>query len=140
MIPIAEDLKKIGIDAKIRLVDTGSYNQVRSKGEVHSIVTGVPGPPDPDQPLWRLFHSSSFPPGLNTSHYDKIDKLLEQVQGEMDKNKRMQLYHQIQKILAEDVPTIYLFEDRLFLAQRKNVKNLTLNAFFTLYVYSVKLE
>jgi len=140
VIPMANDLNKIGIKTKITILERAAYNQARIKGNIPTCITGVVGPPDPDHPLWRLYHTSSFPPGLNTARYDKVDDLLETAQVELDPKKRLALYHKVQKIVAEDVPVIPLYEDRLFLAFRNNVKGLTLNSLFTLYVYPVKME
>lgn len=140
VIPIGDDLKKIGIDANIKVMERAAYNVARMKGDLHTCISGIAGPPDPDKPLWHLFHTSSFPPGLNTARYDKVDGLLEAAQREQDTAKRLKLYHQAQKQLAEDIPVIPLYEERLYMAHRKNVKNLILNSLTTVYFYPVKLE
>jgi len=140
VVPMADDLKKIGIDAKIKILERGAYGQARGKGDIHTCITGVVGPPDPDRPLWVLYHSSSFPPGLNTAHYNKIDDLLEAVRLELDPTKRLNLYHRIQKTVAEDTPLIPLYEMMLFMGHRNNVKNVTQGATFTFSLYPISLE
>ncbi len=137
---IAEDLKKIGIRPKINIIERSAYNQARTKGDIQTALTGIVGPPDADHPLWALYHTAGFPPGKNTARYDKIDKLLEAAQVEQDPKKRMQLYEQVQKQAAEDVPVLPLYEDQLFLAHRDSVKNFTLNSLFTVNTYPVRLR
>ncbi|WP_247896017.1 ABC transporter substrate-binding protein [Azospirillum brasilense] len=70
VVPIASDLAAVGIDAKIKVLERGAYLQARNKGTVPTCVTGVVGAPDPDSPILSLFAKSSFPPGLNTAHYE----------------------------------------------------------------------
>lgn len=137
---IAEDLKKIGIRAKIKIIERSAYGQARNKGDIQTALTGIVGPPDADHPLWALYHTQNFPPGKNTARYNKVDKLLESAQVEQNTKKRMKLYEKIQKQAAEDMPVLPLYEDRLFLAYRSNVKGLQLNSLFTVYVYPVRLK
>jgi ABC-type transport system substrate-binding protein len=41
--------------------------------------------------------------------YNKCDMDIDKARGELDKNKRIQTYHEIQKKLMEDLPAIPLF-------------------------------
>jgi len=100
----------------------------------------VTGPADPDQPLWNLLHSSSFPPGLNTARYKGIDQLLEAAQVELDRTKRLALYRQIQLKLREDVPIVPLYNDQLFAATRAGVKGFAPDPQFTMNAYPVTIE
>jgi peptide/nickel transport system substrate-binding protein len=104
------------------------------------VITAVTGPADPDQPLWNLLHSSSFPPGLNTARYKGIDELLEAAQVELDRPKRLALYRQIQQKLREDVPVVPLYNDVLFAASRAGVKNFAPDPQFTMNAYTVIVE
>ena len=60
---LADDLRKVGIDASVQILERAAYLAARGAGTPHVVLTGVTGPADPDQPLWNLLHSSSFPPG-----------------------------------------------------------------------------
>ncbi len=75
-VPLAEDLKAVGIDTSLKILERGAYTQARNSGNVQSCVTGVVGPPDPDSPLVTLYAKKSFPPGLNTARYDGVEDLL----------------------------------------------------------------
>ena len=66
--------------------------------------------------------------------------MLEAAQVEQNSKKRMMLYEKIQKQAAEDVPVLPLYEDRLFMAYRGNVKGLQLYSLFTVNVYPVRLQ
>jgi len=137
---LADDLRKAGIDTSVQILERAAYLAARGAGTPHVVITGVTGPADPDQPLWNLLHSSSFPPGLNTARYKGIDELLEAAQLELDRGKRLALYRQIQQKLREDVPVVPLYNDVLFAASRAGVKNFAPDPQFTMNAYPVTVE
>lgn len=62
--------------------------------------------------LFSFWHSSQrFHPGFNLSLYEnaKVDSLLEKERREMDEGNRMEMLSQIQKIILEDAPAVFLF-------------------------------
>lgn len=139
-VPIAEDLKDVGIDASIQILERAAYQQARSKGEIQSCITGLVGPPDPDSPLVSLFSTKSFPPGLNTSRYDKVDDLLAKAATSTDPNARKAAYTEILKRTASDQPLIPLYQDRLFLAHTDRVQGLVQNSLFTMQSFGISLK
>ena len=139
-VPMVNDLNAVGIKAKMTVLERGAYVQARSSGRVPSCITAVVGPPDPDSTLVTLFSTSSFPPGLNTSHYDGVDDLLAAASIEQDQKKRNALYADIQRKTMEDVPVIPIFADRLFMAHSDRVEGLVQNSLFTVNTYSVSLR
>lgn len=137
---LADDLRKAGIDVNVQILERAAYLAARGAGTPHVVLTGVTGPADPDQPLWNLLHSSSFPPGLNTARYKGIDPVLESAQVELDRTKRLALYRQIQQKIREDVPVVPLYNDQLFAASRTGVKNFAPDPQFTMNAYPVTIE
>jgi peptide/nickel transport system substrate-binding protein len=137
---LTDDMRKVGIDAKVQVLERAAYGAARSAGTPLMVVTGVTGPPDPDQPLWHLLHSSSFPPGMNTAHYSAIDELLEAAQVELDRQKQLQLYRKIQEKIREDVPVIPLYNDVVFAAAGDHVKGFVPDPQVTMFLYPVGLE
>ena len=139
-VPMADDLSAVGINTTIKVVERGAYVQARASGRVQSCITAVVGPPDPDSPLVTLFSTASFPPGLNTSRYDKVDDLLTAAAKEFEMAKRKAIYEEIQQRTMEDVPVVPIFGERLFLAHNDNVEGLVQNSLFTVYTYPVSLR
>ncbi len=137
---IAEDLRKVGINPTIKIIERSAYGQARAKGEIQTAITGIVGGPDPDHPLWRLYHTSSYPPGMNTAQYGAIDSLLEEAQVEQDPKRRLKLYEQIQQQVVEDIPVIPLYEAFLYQAINNNVKGLELNSMATINFYPVSMD
>ena len=140
VIPIASDLEKVGIKTKITVLERGAYLQARGKGDIMTCITGIVGPPDPDSPLVSLYATKSFPPGMNTSRYNKVDDLLASAAAEQDPAKRTGIYQQIMSNTMEDVPVLPLYADQLFLAHGNNVKGLVQNSLFTIQAYPISLS
>ena len=140
VIPMASDLEKVGIKTKITVLERGAYLQARGKGDIMTCITGIVGPPDPDSPLVSLYATKSFPPGMNTSRYNKADDLLASASAEQDPAKRTAIYQQIMGQTMEDVPVLPLYADQLFMAHSSKVKGLVQNSLFTVQAYTVSLE
>jgi peptide/nickel transport system substrate-binding protein len=137
---LADDMRKVGLDVKIQVLERAAYLAARTAGTPQMVFTGVTGPPDPDQPLWNLLHSSSFPPGMNTARYSAIDELLEAAQVELDRQKQLQVYRNIQEKIREDVPVIPLYNDVVFAAAGDHVKGFVPDPQLTMFLYPVWLE
>jgi len=59
-----------------------------------------------------VFHSKSIPPaGANRGHYSnpRVDELIESARREIDIEKRKRAYHEIQRVVAEELPYVGLF-------------------------------
>lgn len=72
--------------------------------------------PEPDNFLYRLFHSQSR---NNITRYrnGKVDQLLDQARAEQVYLKRIELYRQAEKLIMDDAPVIplnYQSYERLF--------------------------
>lgn len=140
LVPIANDLAAIGINAKIKVMERASYLQARNKGNVPTCVTGVVGAPDPDSPILSMFAKSSFPPGLNTAHYDAIEDLIVAAARAKGDAERKAVYGRIQAKVMADVPVIPLYADHLFIAHSKKVTGFVQNSLFTMSAYPAALE
>jgi ABC-type transport system substrate-binding protein len=59
-----------------------------------------------------VFSSKKLPPnGRNRGHYrnTRVDGLIDQIRGEMDRGKRKELCSEMQKIVAEELPYVPLW-------------------------------
>lgn len=139
-VPLANDLNQIGIRATVRVLERAAYQQARASGNVQSCLTSVVGPPDPSAPLVTLLARKSFPPGLNSARYDGVEDLLGKVSAELDDAKRKELYAQILRKMATDVPLIPLYADQLFMAHTDAVQGLVQNSMFTVQAYSASVR
>jgi len=86
-----------------------------------------------------LYHTASFPPGLNTSQYDGVDDLIDDAANERDMERRKALYGDVLRQTMTDLPVIPLFAEQLFMAHSDRVEGLEQNSLFTVHTYSVSL-
>ncbi|MCZ2259007.1 glutathione ABC transporter substrate-binding protein [Sporosarcina sp. G11-34] len=104
-------LKQVNINAEIEVLEWGAYLDNTAKGEHDMFILGLSNPVgDADYFLTQLFHSGNKGVSGNRSFYDnpKIDELLEEGRKEADETKRQVYYDEIQNILVEDAPIIFL--------------------------------
>jgi len=70
--------------------------------------------PDPHFSEYDRFHSSRIPPGgYNWDYYNNsiVDKLLDEAVTELDRNRRAELYHQVDQILVDDAVAVFAWEE-----------------------------
>jgi peptide/nickel transport system substrate-binding protein len=127
---LQQQLREVGIRLDIRTFEFATFFSDVTKGafQLYSL-RWIGGNEDPDI-FEYAFHTSKFTPnGANRSFYSnpRVDALIDQARMELDQGKRKVLYGEIQKILAEDVPSINLWYLDNVMIHSKRVKNLTLN-------------
>ncbi|MEW6663074.1 MAG: ABC transporter substrate-binding protein [Bacillota bacterium] len=135
--PIAEliqsEFKAIGLDAKIRVLETGAYNEALKRGEHHLTIlpySALGG--DPDFMFSRFFHSEGSVNkdwGVGYRNAD-ADKAIEQARQTLDKGVRQQLYNRLQGIIQEDVPVTAIYYEVSPYAFKKQLRGFSLNSGF----------
>ena len=95
------------IVANIELLEFATLLDRSNKGEFEAISLGWSGRPDPDGNVYNYFHSKG---GGNRGNYNnpEVDKLLEQARAVADPAQRKQLYTQATKLIADDVPQVFI--------------------------------
>jgi len=108
---IQRRLRAIGIDVKIHVVEWAAFlNTFIRKRDFEAIILGWGLGTDPDQ--YEIWHSSKTgSEELNHISYKnpKVDELLEAGRRTFDQAKRKAIYGELQKILAEDQPVVFLY-------------------------------
>jgi peptide/nickel transport system substrate-binding protein len=115
--------KTIGVDMEIRnvaaavLVGEWSANGIVAKGDYDIAFFGFTPGPDPRTSVSRQFSSLEIPreenqgDGDNAMRYKnpRVDGWLREADGSLDLAQRKQLYENVMRQVAEDVPIIYLY-------------------------------
>lgn len=118
---IQSQLKKVGIKVNIRVLEWATFiNQFVNKRNFEAIILGWSLSRDPDQ--YIIWHSSQRGPGqYNIIGYQnpEVDKLLEIGRHTFDFNRRKKVYQRLHKILADDLPYIFLYYPETLLAIHK---------------------
>lgn len=88
---------------------------------MQAVALGWSGRPDPDLNIYDFLASTG---SQNYSHYSnpQVDRLLIDARREMDQSKRKAIYDRIMKIVHEDVPYVYLYNEHDVSGLSKNVQ------------------
>jgi peptide/nickel transport system substrate-binding protein len=104
-------LKEIGIQVDIQLIEWAAFiKEFVKPRRFEVVVLGLGSGTDPDQ--FVVWHSSQRGPDqMNRTGYAnaEVDRLLELGRSSCVQAERVQYYHRIQQILAEDLPMIFLY-------------------------------
>jgi peptide/nickel transport system substrate-binding protein len=98
-------LRQVGMDVTLQYTNVPQMYEKVLAGKHEAMVGWWISPSDPDQTaFWQTGG------GFNTSGYAnaEVDRLLSEGRATVDVSKRAIAYHKLQKILAEDVPYVFL--------------------------------
>jgi peptide/nickel transport system substrate-binding protein len=128
---IQSQLKGIGVDVKIQVMEYGAYIDTIDKSE-HDLFIGGWGNAtgDGDYNQYNLFHTASQGPPGNHFYYSNptVDQLIEEARQETDGDKRKELYEQVMQIELDDAVYIPIRNYEHLAAYSKNVSGFWLNA------------
>ncbi|MEF8800989.1 MAG: ABC transporter substrate-binding protein [Halolamina sp.] len=87
---------------------------------------GWPDYADPNGPAIRYWGDYWPPDGWNTAYYqnDEYDEMFEKARSSGDRAEREELYKQMQEILLDEVPIIWLFQNKYVRAYNADVEDL----------------
>jgi peptide/nickel transport system substrate-binding protein len=121
---VQQDLRAVGVDMKIQEAPATTINEKLRKAEMDAglfnwTYGGYAGEPDASTTL-RSTAVNNF------SHFNnaKVDSLLEAGLREVNPAKRKLIYSEIQKIVAEEVPFLYIMYWDWFATFTKRIKGL----------------
>jgi len=127
---IASQLKKVGIEVTVEPLEWGRFKADVEAGRVEMWSLSWVGFKDPD--IYRFaFATESFPPnGGNRGWYSNpnLDKLLTEARTVNDPEKRKDLYSQVQKIVAGELPYVFLWHEEIFAVHNRNLQGFELYA------------
>jgi len=120
-----EQMRRAGIDLTLQPLERQKLTQDMVDGNFQLYLnTLVGGNQSPD--IFRLVYGSkSIPPnGQNRSRYinPQLDKLLDEAQT-ATRERRKEIFSQVQKTLAEDLPQIYLWYPSTIVVYRDRISN-----------------
>ncbi|QEK12949.1 glutathione ABC transporter substrate-binding protein [Crassaminicella thermophila] len=139
---IQNQLKQIGIEVEIQVLEWSAYLEgLKQKQQDMFIVGWTCQTPDPDMALYGPFHSSMK--GNNNFTFfgdEKVDELIEKGRLLEDSKERQEVYYEIQKLIREKSPWVFLNNGEQVVGVRKNVKGFTPSPFGYHKLYNVYFE
>lgn len=102
---VQSQLKGIGIDVEIQVLESGTFVEKRNRGESQMFINSWRNATgDADYNQYNLFHSASKGPAGNSFFYgnQEVDRLIEAARKESDLEKRKQIYAEAQELEMKD--------------------------------------
>lgn len=121
---VQQELKKVGVDLEIELMDGATAIQRILAGNFQAAYLSWDLDPDPD--VFNLFHSTqTYPRGQNFVFYSNpvADRLMEEGRREMDASKRRDIYWKLHEVLADDQPYTWVVQVSAKWGVNKRVHN-----------------
>ena len=110
-----EDLKLAGIRLKLQNIDWASFLPLLNDSRFDAIFLGWAGgslDPDPKS----IWHSESMRnKGSNRIGYSnpQVDALIDKGRSQLDRSQRIKTFRKVYRLIAEDVPYIFMFHNRI---------------------------
>lgn len=121
---LEQQYKKAGITAKIEVIDWSTWLQdVYGDRKHDATIVGLTGKLDPDSILKRF--SSTFGKNFINFNNPRYDELIIEGIKESDSNKRVEIYKEAQRILAEDAASVFIMDPINYVAVDENIKGFT---------------
>ena len=141
---LQSELRNVGIETKVVTFDWGTYLEKTKNGEHDIAMLGWSADlGDPDNFLYFLLSKSSAEkPAGNIAFYrsDEMQSVLEQARATSDREKRVSLYQEAQRIFHEDMPWVPLAHAKQILVINKKIKNLKLQPLNWKYFRQIWIE
>ncbi len=121
---VAQQLyKRAGLDATLQVLEWSNYVDRLLKKDFEAMVGFWNWPTDPDP---STFYGEGG--GFNVTQYSnaKALELTKQARQEMDRNKRKELYAQLNRVYEEDPPAVIMYYPKELAAVDARVQGLTL--------------
>lgn len=124
---IMEDLAAVGITCKLIKVPVSEYLNPESIKKCDLCIgRWIADSGDPDNFLQPIFNPANV---ANISRYNNplVTQKLEEAKALINPNKKLKLYREIQQIIIDDMPWIFLYHPKVVVGHRKDILGLRLN-------------
>jgi len=140
---LQSQLKGIGIDLEVNVMEYGAYVDAAAKGETEMFILGWGNATgDADYNQYNLYHSSSAGAPGNYSFYNnpEVDKLIDAGRKEQDPVKRKEYYEKAQEMEMRDAVLIPYRSAENIAAISKNVKGVFINPSGLIQFYNASIQ
>lgn len=140
VMPVLQNsLEQIGFKVEGNLTEYGAWFSEVRKRNYHIGAMGIVRPPDALASFAEGFASRNAGFAGNFSYYDGIDRLIEAAYGAETPAKRLEIYREMQRKVAEDSPVVPVFYLKSIVASRKNVANVPVGIINDMWMYKTYL-
>lgn len=114
-------LAQVGINADIRTLEWGTWLEEEGAGNFDMYICGWVGNLDPDDYFYAQHHTDLF---FNFTGYSNpdADVLLDEGRTETDEAARKEIYDQVQELIIDEAPYVYLYSSDVVQAWQPYVR------------------
>ncbi|MEM1319737.1 MAG: ABC transporter substrate-binding protein [Bacteroidota bacterium] len=129
----------IGIKVNIEMRESALLREMMSREQAPFFrASWIADYPDAESFLTMFYSKNPAPPNYTRYSNPKFDQLYEAALAENNDQRRYELYQQMDLLLIEDAPLIFMFYDETALFANKSIKGLSRNAINLLNLKRVK--
>lgn len=125
---LQEEARKIGIKIEVISVEWGVFLERLRRHEFDMFALGWISTPLPSDPK-QIWHTSAYHGGDNVVGFGNAytDSLIEAIRTEMDEDRRAELWKELQAIIHDEVPYIFLYVPMNLLTIHKRITNVVIS-------------
>jgi peptide/nickel transport system substrate-binding protein len=141
---IQADLGEVGINVSIETYEWNSF--------LDEVNAGIEGKADMAQMAWMTGDPDTLPyltlrtgawpdeGGFNSGYYsnERVDELLESAQVEVDEDARIEMYHEMQEIVVEEAPWVFVASWKQNVAMSPDIEGFELHPSFLLRLHDLR--
>jgi len=131
--PVQAMLKEVGFEVELVSMEWNAYRAAVRQGEPDMFYLSWGADyPDAENYLYPLFHSTMVNGGGNETRYSnpEVDALLELAHQTQDYKERIKLYQEIEDMVIEDSPRIWVYLSRNWNVYKPNVQGVQIYRIF----------
>lgn len=117
---IGNQLQKIGFVVDMQFLEPGAYTQARQSGDFDICVQEIGRANNPDVNLTTIYANATFGNFYKEINPD-IVRMIGDARVELDHQRRDAAYRSIQKLIADDLPELILYQEEFIWGVRKRV-------------------
>jgi oligopeptide transport system substrate-binding protein len=136
---LANEAQKVGINLKIEVVQASLLREWMVSGQTDFFRgSWIADYPDAENYLSLFYSKNAAPPNYTRFANCTYDMLYEQAFKSADLVQRLSLYHQMDSILIDEAPVVFLYYDELMRLTQSNVSGAFPNAINSLDIKYIK--
>lgn len=126
---VVRQWQEIGVLAKIELLETATLREKMRNGSLSFFrASWVADYPDEESFMTVFYSKNPAPPNYTRFKNESFDRLYDRAIVEIDMDKRKKIFQDMDRIIIEEAPVIFLFYDQVAWFSQQNIQNLEGNA------------
>lgn len=135
---ITRQWEDLGLRTKIEVMESASLRNAMRTGDIPLFrASWIADYPDGESFLSMFFSANGAPPNYTRFNHREFDRLYIKSMGITDVEQKIAIYQQMDKILIEEAPVVFLFYDEISSFSDQRISGLSTNALNLLQVKGI---